>query len=701
MHADTRRALALAALLALATPALAHDDDDDDDDGLRIVRSSIACERYDGTSDDLLTAGLGKTGLAGAAPTVSPVPTAAELRRLAIYNNYRALADMTANGGYGRLYGPNIDLEGKDTLGEGKIAGKECLAYADDGTGRKNVTMMVQIPESFDPRNACIVAAPSSGSRGVYGAIGTTGEWGLKRGCAVAYTDKGTGNGAHDLQNNTVNLIDGVRADASAAGKDSNFTARLSAVQRAAFNTASPNRFAYKHAHSEQNPEKDWGRHVLVSIEFAFDLLNERFEHQRRHGDRDRITKRDAIVIASSVSNGGGASLAAAEQDKQRLIDGIVVSEPQVQPRFNPKLTIKRGDAVIANHGKGLYDYITLANLYQPCAALAPANAGAPGALFVVAARAQARCDALSANGLLTATTQPGQANEAQAILNNNGWEPESNILGPSHYGFQVAPAVAVTYANAHGRFRVLHSVCGFSMGGTTGPGSTPGPVAPAAVAQIFGTGNGVPPTSGINLINNNSVGGPLLDPASFSPSTGKQDYNFDGAWCLRKLFTGPGSDTLRVRFGIAEVKRTGNLRGKPAIIVHGRADNLVPVNHASRPYYGLNKMVEGRDSNLRYYEVTNAQHFETFIGIQPLLAGYDTRFIPLHVYGIQALNLMYDHLKNGAPLPRSQLVRTTPRGGTPGAADPITPENVPPIAPHPASGDRIRFRNNTVHVPD
>jgi hydroxybutyrate-dimer hydrolase len=697
MHADSRSTVALIALLAVATPGFAHDDDD----GLRIVRSSISCQRYDGVSDDLLTAGLATGGLQSAVPppVVLPTnPTAAELRRLAIYNNYRALADMTANGGYGTLYGPNIDLDGNPTLGDGKIAGEECLAYADDGTGRKNVTMMVQIPDSFAPHDACIVAAPSSGSRGVYGAIGTTGEWGLKRGCAVAYTDKGTGNGAHDLQANTVNLIDGRRADATAAGKASHFTARLSASQRAAFNTASPNRFAYKHAHSEQNPEQDWGEHVLVSIEFAFQVLNERFGHKWGHRP---ITKRHTIVIASSVSNGGGASLAAAEQDKRRLIDGIVVSEPQVQPRFNPKLTIKRGDKVIANRGKGLYDYITLANLYQPCAALAPANAGAPGGFFVVAARAQARCDALSANGLLTATTQPGQADEAQAILNNNGWEPESNILGPSHYGFQVAPAVAVTYANAHGRFRVLRNTCGFSMGGTSATG-TPAPIAnPAAVPQIFGTGNGVPPTSGINLINNNSVGGPLIDPASFSPSTGTQDYNFDGARCLRRLFTGSGADASRVRLGAAQVKRSGNLRGKPAIIVHGRADNLVPVNHASRPYYGLNKMVEGRDGNLRYYEVTNAQHFEAFIGIQPLLAGYDTRFIPLHVYGIQALNLMYDHLKNGAPLPRSQVVRTLPRAGTPGAADPITAENVPPIAQHPAPGDRIRFRNNTVHVPD
>jgi hydroxybutyrate-dimer hydrolase len=693
MRVDIFRGLAVATLLVVASTALAHDDD-----GLRFVRSSLVCEKYDGTTDDLLTAGLGTAGLGNPVPPpiMEPAnPTAAELRRLTIWNNYRALADMSTNGGYGVLYGPNIDLQGQDTLGEGKIAGKECLAYADDGSGRKNVTMMVQIPASFDPRHACIVAGPSSGSRGVYGAIGTTGEWGLKRGCAVAYTDKGTGNGAHDLQNDTVNLIDGLRADAAAAGKRSNFTARLTPAER----TALPNRFAYKHAHSGQNPEADWGRDVLDSIRFAFHILNERFGQKDRHGKvvHEAITKRNTIVIASSVSNGGGASLAAAERDDDRLIDGVVVSEPQVQPRVNRHLVIKRGDRVIRNAGKGLYDYITLANLYQPCAALAPENAGAPFPFLFVPARGEARCAALRANGLLTANTLPEQGSEAQAILNNNGWEPESNILNISHFSFQVAPAVSVTYANAHGRFRVVDNVCGFSMGGTTGAGGTPGPVPAMNVAQIFGTGNGVPPTSNINLINNNSVGGPLLDPASFSPSTGKQDYNFDGARCLRNLFTGHGADALRVRFGIAQVKQTGNLQGKPAIIVHGRADNLVPVNHASRPYYGLNRMVEGNDSNLRYYEVTNAQHFEAFIP----LAGYDTRFIPMHVYGIQALNLMYDHLTKGTPLPRSQVVRTIPRGGVPGAAPAITSANVPPIAQHPAADNRIRFRNGTLHVPD
>ncbi|HYF60957.1 MAG TPA: 3-hydroxybutyrate oligomer hydrolase family protein, partial [Burkholderiaceae bacterium] len=69
------------------------------------VSGTVTSTTYDGNTDDLLTAGLGKTGLASATPpSTSATPTAAELRRLAIYNNYRALVDMTTAGGYGVFY---------------------------------------------------------------------------------------------------------------------------------------------------------------------------------------------------------------------------------------------------------------------------------------------------------------------------------------------------------------------------------------------------------------------------------------------------------------------------------------------------------------------------------------------------------------------------------------------------------------------
>jgi len=152
-----------------------------------VVKGSISTQSYDGNNDDLLTGGVGASGLlSSTAPAVSSPPTAAELRRRAIYTNYRALVDISTNGGYGTLYGPNVDVNGTPHFVQGMIAGEEWLAYDDDGTGRVNATMMVQVPSSFDPDNPCIVAAASSGSRGVYGAIATAGEWGLKHGCAVA-----------------------------------------------------------------------------------------------------------------------------------------------------------------------------------------------------------------------------------------------------------------------------------------------------------------------------------------------------------------------------------------------------------------------------------------------------------------------------------------------------------------------------------
>ena len=189
------------------------------------VRGPVAVRVTDGVGDDLLTAGLGKTGLMGGTPAyVDPAhPTASELRRNAIYTNYRALVDITPGGGMGVFYGPNIDIHGQDTLGEGKIAGSETLAWADDGSGRRNVTLMVQVPTSFDPTHACIVTATSSGSRGIYGAIATAGEWGLKHGCAVAYTDKGSGNGYHDLMTGLVTSREGLPMDAATAGTEALF----------------------------------------------------------------------------------------------------------------------------------------------------------------------------------------------------------------------------------------------------------------------------------------------------------------------------------------------------------------------------------------------------------------------------------------------------------------------------------------------
>jgi len=672
------------------------------------IREPVSVRVTDGVTDDLLTAGLGKTGLMGAAPTYAnpAAPTADELRRNAIYNNYRALVDATAGGGMGVLYGPNIDVNGQNTLGEGKIAGWEVTAWMDDGTGQQNVSLMVQVPTSFDVKKPCIVTGTSSGSRGIYGAIGTSGDWGLKHGCAVAYTDKGGGNGFHDLMTGKVTARNGTLLDAATAGTEALF---IASGDLAAFNAATPNRMAYKHAHSGQHPEADWGQHTLQSIRFAFYVLNAQF------GDaKTRFKPGNTLVIASSVSNGGGAAIMAAEQDREGLIDGVAVSEPNVQQMLGTSgLRIEQGGQPVGRIGMPLVDYFTWANVFQPCAVLSP-QAGIPvSAAFWPAAYTSAaanRCAALAAKGLVSGKTQAQWADSALAKLRSHGWQAESDFYQASHYRF-ATNSIAVTYVNALGRFGVTDRICGFSYAATDASGNV---VAqnPVTQAGLFASGNGVPPTSGVNIVYDDAVGGAKLDFLGTSPSSNTADFSLDGALCLRSLVVGRDvatgaaltgtmkTQSDRVQQGLSELRLRGVLRGKPTLIVAGRNDALLPVNHAARAYFGLNQLKDPNAAKTRYIEVTNAQHFDSFIGFGALL-GYDTRTIPLHVYFNRAMDAMWSYLSAGTPLPPSQVVRTVARGGVSGAAPAITAANVPAIAATPASGDAISMNGKTLVVPN
>jgi hydroxybutyrate-dimer hydrolase len=244
----------------------------------------------------------------------------------------------------------------------------------------------------------------------------------------------------------------------------------------------------------------------------------------------------------------------------------------------------------------------------------------------------------------------------------------------------------------------VLDNLCSYSFGATVA--GVPAPLAPASEAQIFGTSNGIPPTSGINLINNSAAGGAKEDRVSTA------DQDLDGALCLRSLALGrdavsgaPLGPTVarqarRIAEGVEDIIASGNLHRIPAIFVTGRNDGILPPNFASRAYFGLNNVVEGSLSPLHYYEVTNAHHLDSF----NQFPGYNTMFIPLHRYFIQAMDLMYAHLRNGSPLPPSQVVHTTPRGL---GAPPITAGNVPPIAAAPPPGAQITFTPGQVKIPD
>ena len=371
---------------------------------------------------------------------------------------------------------------------------------------------------------------------------------------------------------------------------------------------------------------------------------------------------------------------------------------PRSKLNANPTLVVRRGTSAGAGIGRPLYDYYSYANLYMPCAALSTRATNAPGLALLPVAVATNRCASLRAKGLLTTSTTAEQAEESVDKLTALGYGPESIALYASHYLFGYPPVVTA-YANAYGRFSVKDALCGQSYAATDAA-NHPVAASATALAQIFGTGNGVPPTGTINIVNNNAVGGPTRDAASVTASTGLADLNIDAAICQRNLFTANDANALRVQNGISETLRSANLHGKPAMIVAGRADTQVPVTFNERPYYGQNKIVEGAASKLSYIEVLNGQHFDAFID-NAALPGYDSMYVPLHYYFLQAMDHVYANLTSNAPLPPSQIVRTTPRGGTPGAAPPIGTANLPPIVNAPAAADQITFTNNVLTIPE
>ena len=667
-------------------------------------------------SQDLLTGGIGRTGLgAAAAPAyaVPASPTALELRRNALYSNYRGILDPSVNGGYGTLYGPNVTAAGSVTTSEGLIPGREYVATLDDGSGRKKTVIAVQVPDSFNMAAPCVVLGPSSGSRGVYGAIGTAGEWGLKNGCAVALTDAGKGVGLYDMMDDSVNRIDGARATRTDAGVLNFFAANITDAARTAYNALFPNRLALKQVHSQLNPEKDWGSDTLAAARYALFVLNERYSTA---ATPVRFDAKNIIIIAGSASNGGAAVLRAAELDSDGLISGVVASEPVTEMPTTAGYGIQFGGAAVTGFGKLLGDFTTYGNLYQPCAALAADAAMTEASTFNfiqiagMTARATARCTGLAAKGLVSGADTAARALDALNKLRAYGWSTDSDQMHNAHYALGNGPILSAMYPVMYGRFPVQDNVCNTSFAAVDATGA-PVAVSATAKANSFATGNGTANGVPATVVYNDSVGGARSWQLATSPSTGVADFGLDNALCQRALVTGKdpvtgaaltsattptAAQSASVIAGMKEVMVNANLRSKPVIIVAGRSDALVPVNNNARAYTALNRTIEGSASKLSYIEVTNAQHFDAFLP----LGGFDSRFVPLHPYFNQAMDAMYANLKTGKALPPSQVVRATPRGGSPGLAPLITAANVPAISAAPVTGNQIGFAGTSLAVP-
>ncbi len=528
-------------------------------------------------ADDLLSAGLGIDGLRAAAPPVAgnPLsPTPLELRRRAIWSNWRGIADLRPGGGAG------------DALP--RVPGREFSALARLDGARQPHRVLLQLPDGFDPARPCLVVAPASGSRGVYGAIAVAGPWALPRGCAVAYTDKGAGSDYFDLD-----AALGVREDGTVgAGDGLAFAPETAALPE-------PRGIAFKHAHSGDNPEADWGRHVRQAARFGLQVLAEQFPGHRLDSRRVR-------VIAVGISNGGGAVLRAAEVEDE-LIDAVVAGEPNVYAR--------------AEAARPLYDYATLAAMMMPCALLAIDDMPQPPIRAALRAAGVTRCKALADSHLLPRGAPDVQARAALEQLRRYGFDDHALRSGVISTGFDLWRSVAATYAPAYGRYGSGGHPCGFSWS-MVGSDGAPRAATAEERALWWSDGSGIPPGNGIALID---------------PSRAGEDPDLPGLACLSRLWREPACNA-RVTAGVEETRAAPPRAGLPVILVHGRDDGLIPLAFSSAPYVEMARAA-GREVPL--WVVPDAQHFDAFLA----LPDYGRRFVPLLPKVHAALDAVAAHL--------------------------------------------------------
>lgn len=530
--------------------------------------SATQATEHRGT-DDLLTAGLGLDGLrAMAAPAFADParPTDAERRRRALWNNWRGIADLGPLGGYGTLYGSTASVPGREFSATAQITG-----------AKQPHRVLVQVPDAFDASKRCVVVTASSGSRGIYGSIAVAGAWGLPKGCAVAYTDKGAGTDYID------HGIDGVEV---------------------------------KHAHSQDNPEADWGRHVKQAAEFALQSLTTAFP------DQAPFSFDNTRVIAVGISNGGGAVLRAAELEGDWL-DAVVAGEPNID----------------VEGGRAPYDYMTEAALLMPCALLD--FEGLPTSPLSPAGRAL---------GTLRCASLGIDAKAARAKLQAAGWTDAAMHAAALSVDFDLYRAVAVTYASAYGRYAFGAHPCGFHFAAQN-KDFTPRAATDDEQAAWWSDASGIPPGAGVGIIDT---------------KVAPPDFTLAGLQCLRALWDGQGVDADRVRKGIGEVRASAPREGLPIIVVHGLDDGLIPPAFSSAPYVAM-AQAAGRD--VRYWQVRNAQHFDGFLA----LPDYGARYVPLLPYVYAALDRVSAHLDDASnALPADAVIGTTPRG-----AQPLTAEHL------------------------
>jgi len=403
----------------------------------------VPAETHHRGTDDLLTAGLGIDGLRGPIPALADpeAPTFDELRRRAVWTNWRGIADVVTADGLGAAYGDLSPVPGREFHGSATVPG-----------ATHPHRLLLQLPDAFDRERPCLVVTAASGSRGVYGAIALAGGWGLPKGCAVAYTDKGAGTDWRRVVDNG--------GKATISRSDTVFI---------------------PHAHSGDHPEADWGRHLLQAAHFGRDVLVQ----------QTGIDEHALIVIAAGLSNGAGAVLRAAGDE------GDIDAAPPLDGVVSVAANIHVGGA------RPLFDIATQAALLMPCALAAPhfdddallrpGGARPPGY--------DAACAGLAENDPRSGDDVATRATNAWNSMQAAGWTDAAMRAGALSVAFDLWRAVAAGYASAYTRSAADAMPLGYRYAVRDAQGA-PVAAAPAEAALWWSDSSGIPPGNGVALLD-------------------------------------------------------------------------------------------------------------------------------------------------------------------------------------------------------
>ena len=558
-------------------------------------------------NDDLLSAGLGLSGLRGApVPFADPsAPTPEELRRRAIQSNWKGIADLGPLGAYGELYGSVAH-----------VPGREYQAFAKLPHARSPHRVLLQVPDHFDLQARCLVVTASSGSRGIYGAIAVAAPCALPRGCAVAYTDKGAGTGYFDVASATGTTLEGPRASAGSAALEFDLDAYTSKNYAPLI--------AVKHAHSGDNPEGDWGRHVLQAAQFGLAMLDRAFPQSAP------FTPQNTRIIALGLSNGGGAVLQAAGVDDDNILSSVIALAPNVHtPNDDPNSPAS--------------DYTLEGALLLPCALTGARFAQVPFARVQgnVPPAWAVRGAGLKQHGLIGATESSAQAAEAFERLRADGWTDAAIETAATSTAFDAWRAIAATYASAYTRASVGAMPGGYRFTLHDAAGA---PRAATAVerAAWWSDAGGIPPGAGV-----------FLDEGEAGDST---DPTLNGLLQLRALWSGNNVQATTLRESVRATAARLPRKDLPLWVIHGLGDGLLPISFTSDPYVAW---LRDAGRTPIYWPLAHAQHFDAFLA----LPGFGDRYVPLLPYGYAAFEHMFAHLVHGAALNPGGVPDVTMRG--------------------------------------